>query len=177
MSFGLVERPVEVGFVAHDAAEGVGADARLVVALECSAHGSWAVHVKGLREVDVVVHVAWEVPAEDVGFHSADASSAPVAEEHLMEAEEFCRPGWFVLLVEGLREVVEGLDVFSRRMASWAQSPCFRELRRTLALPSGVRGPVLFCALRRFASNCLSEGICPSLGKPVPILRMGDGEC
>src|SRR5260221_2555198 len=35
---------------------------------------------------------------------------------------------------------------------SLAVSPCLRPLRRTAARPSGVLGPVLFCALRRLAS-------------------------
>src|SRR3954468_13319183 len=40
-----------------------------------------------------------------------------------------------------------------------APSPCCRALRRLLALPSSVFGPVLFCALRRFASICFAVAI------------------
>src|SRR5881398_1780965 len=42
------------------------------------------------------------------------------------------------------------------RMRVSAYKPYLRPLRRTAARPSGVDGPVLCCALRRFASICRS---------------------
>src|ERR1700675_3422598 len=42
-----------------------------------------------------------------------------------------------------------------RTMVS-AVSPCLTPFRRTAARPSGVLGPVLFCAFSRLAAVCLS---------------------
>jgi hypothetical protein len=64
-----------------------------------------------------------------------------------------------VALSEDLRarmlrgEAVSADDVLrTTRAASRLRSPCFVALYATTALPAGVRGPVLFNALRRFAS-------------------------
>src|SRR6266478_8968467 len=43
------------------------------------------------------------------------------------------------------------------RMRVSAYKPYLRPFRRTAARPSGVDGPVLCCALRRFASICRSD--------------------
>src|SRR5216117_3566306 len=45
------------------------------------------------------------------------------------------------------------------RMRVSAYRPYLRLLRRTAARPSGVDGPVLFCALRRLASICRCDDI------------------
>src|ERR1700682_6229483 len=45
-----------------------------------------------------------------------------------------------------------------RTTAKWgAVKPCLREFCAERALPSGVRGPVEWDALARFAANCFSE--------------------
>ena len=43
-----------------------------------------------------------------------------------------------------------------------AVRPCFKGLRRVLALPAAVRGPVDFCALRRLAAICFAVDTCSS---------------
>ena len=43
-----------------------------------------------------------------------------------------------------------------------AVRPCFKGLSLVLALPSAVRGPVDFSALRRLAAICLGVDICSS---------------
>src|SRR5260370_38060973 len=57
------------------------------------------------------------------------------------------------------------------KMISAAVKPCLRALWRTAARPSGVVGPWLLAALRRFASCCRSDIILP----PYPIVLAGSG--
>src|ERR1019366_1080198 len=70
-------------------------------------------------------------------------------------------------------------------MVSWPVRPSRTALRRVMALPSGVRGPVDFCELRRLAASCFSETMkFPSCGtafsdptgQKLPRGRMGNGE-
>jgi len=79
--------------------------------------------------------------------------------------------GGLVLGLERVDQSIEICGVFKCQDKGFADRPCLTPLRRTAARPSGVIGPVLFCAFSRLAAICRSEAISGYL----PIL--GYGSC
>ena len=63
------------------------------------------------------------------------------------------------IVEDGLLEFAVVVRAFEGEDDGSAVRPCFRGLRRVLALPFAVRGPVDFWALRRLAAICLGVDI------------------
>src|SRR5262249_47060929 len=56
-----------------------------------------------------------------------------------------------------LRRAISSMSSGVRAVIEMAAKPCLQAFREERALPSGVRGPVLFSALARLAANCFSQ--------------------
>src|SRR5215475_11397290 len=56
-----------------------------------------------------------------------------------------------------LRRAISSRSSGLSAVMEMAAKPCFTAFREERALPSGVRGPVLFAAFARLAASCFSE--------------------
>ena len=159
---GAEQGPLEAGFVEREVGEGgraFGAEQESHAVL-----GGDAVFIVG--ELAGLLGAVEE--AQEVGLDAAGATEAPegVGEE-VDQAELGGGSGVVFVFKVAEGELVELGVLVEEDGFGGGESPWVQALKRTAALPWGVRGPVDFWALRRFAAILRSEDgldIVPPIG-------------
>jgi hypothetical protein len=139
-----------------------GVDAALDAAEESLAGGEGSGEAKLLRVFVVTfsaIILALEFRIPDFGLGFAEAAELPIGGDDGVDEDGFLRAGGLEAVVIAGFGAVRASGSSPRMTWDSAWMPDLRAFIRAMALPAVVRGPVLFCELRRFASICLRVGI------------------
>ena len=112
---------------------------------------------------------------EDFSIDSAKAAEQPLILDEDVDEEALLGGGWLPAFPVLLDEVLEFDGVLAGDDLRFGVNADFGGVEAETALPSGERGPVDFCALRRFAWICWMVAIkekdrrAQRAGRPVPL--------